>query len=310
VSIWWKGFEMKNIEDLNILVIGDIMLDEYIIGEVDRICPEAPVPVVKIQNKKYSLGGCGNVSRNIAELGAKVTTFSAIGDDESGSIIQSLIEKIEDFNNLIVSKHMITTKKTRVVANHRLTQMLRIDEEHGVDYLSIDKLCNRIDKIKEIPDIIIVSDYNKGIITKEIMQSLKKLKIPIIVDPKPINFLIYEDVFLISPNKKEYDQLKLYNILKQPKWILTTLGSDGMKLSKKPFTTSIDIKSDQVDIYNVTGAGDTVVAILSTCISMGLNVLTSAKIANDCARYVVTRPGTSVIPRINFYDILSKYIEE
>jgi len=300
---------MKNIEDLNILVIGDIMLDKYITGQITKICPEAPVPIVEIINKKNILGGCGNVSRNIAELRAKVTTLSIIGDDESGQIIQNLINEIEGENNLIISETAPTTVKTRIVVNHRMTQILRIDQDTIIDFKAIEKIKEKILKIKETPDIIIISDYNKGVINKEIMQSLKKLKIPMVVDPKPINFPIYEDVFLISPNKKEYEQLELYNIIKQPEWILTTLGSDGMNLSKKPFTTNIDIKSDQVDVYNVTGAGDTVIAILSTCISMGLDVLTSAKIANECARYVVTRPGTSVVPRINFYNILSKYIE-
>jgi len=299
---------MKNIADLNILVVGDIMLDKYIIGDVERICPEAPVPVVKVQNKKYSLGGCGNVTKNISDLGAKTTTLSLIGEDDSGLIIQDLMSQIKD-ENLISSKRITTIKKTRIVANHRLTQMLRLDEESSINDIVIKELCNKINKIKTSPDIIIISDYNKGVITEQIVLELKKLNIPIIVDPKPINYNIYGNVFLISPNKKEAEQLNLNNLKEHPNWILTTLGSEGMSLSKKPFNEKIQIKSDPVDIYNVSGAGDTVIAIISICISMGIDVLTSAKIANDCARYVVTKPGTSTVPKLKFYSILSKYIE-
>ena len=292
---------MKKIEDVNILVIGDIMLDEYIVGEVERISPEAPVPVVKISNRYSTLGGAGNVVRNIRELGAKVTCIASIGNDKTGSIIQHELVKM-GVNPRLIIKDNITTKKTRVIAD-RSVQLLRVDEE---DWCAAN--ANKVNLSGDF-DIIIISDYDKGMITPELLEKVKKTDTKIIIDPKPKNGIAkwYSDVFMITPNATELSQINNSSpeILKSITYTLLTQGKKGMELLSNG--SIFDIEGETVNIYNVSGCGDTVVAIIGVCISMGLDVLTSAKIANSCAAYVATQPGTSVVPIKVFNDIVKEY---
>jgi len=292
--------ELKKIEDVNILVIGDIMLDTYIVGEVNRISPEAPVPVVNIINKYSTLGGAGNVVRNIRELGAKVTCIGRIGNDKAGSIIQHTLLDSGVDTRLVVTDNP-TIHKTRIIAE-RSVQLLRIDEE---EWVAVNP--NRMDLPGDY-DIIIISDYDKGMITPAVLEEIKKLNTKIIIDPKPKNGIAkwYNDVFMITPNKKELDQINnsFPKVLDSIEYILLTLGKDGMDLMSDDSIHNIE--GETVNIYNVSGCGDTVVAIVGVCISMGLDVLTSAKIANSCAGYVATQPGTSVVP----IDIFNKKMKE
>ena len=293
---------MKNIEDVNILVIGDIMLDEYITGEVERISPEAPVPIVKVKNRYSSLGGSGNVVRNIRELGCKVTCIASIGADKYGSIIQHNLLNLGVDQRLII-KDNITTKKTRIIAD-RSVQLLRVDEE---DWDSVDS-----DKVNLSGDfdIVIISDYYKGMITPKLLEKVKdETQAKIIIDPKPRNGITkwYSDVFMITPNKQELFQTNksITELLNSIEYVLVTQGKDGMELFSKD--SMYNIEGETVNVYNVSGCGDTVVSIISVCISMGLDVLDSAKIANSCAAYIATQPGTSVVPIKVFNDIAKEY---
>lgn len=297
---------IKNISDCRILVVGDIMLDKYIVGDVDRISPEAPVPVVNVFNEFSTLGGCGNVISNLRELGAKVTCISKVGVDLFGAeIINKLNDLgVEDF--MVREPNKITTVKERVVANHRMTQLVRIDRE---DVTPLDSKLIEYDFEYEITmeptqDIIIISDYNKGVITKDLVSILKKTGIPIVADPKLQNVPLYNDVMMITPNKKEYKEIVDNNIELNNDYILKTLGRHGMEIIDTEKGSSFDIKSSQVDVYNVSGAGDTVVAVISLCLAMGIDLIKSAKIANESARYVVQQPGTSVVPKEVFNEIL------
>ncbi len=305
-NICFGDNNMKHIEDINILVVGDIMLDEYIYGTVDRISPEAPVPVVKVTGTHFSLGGCGNVVRNIKELGANVTCVAAASNDRYGKILRALLKESGVEARLVDVQ--TTTRKTRIVGKPNDTQMLRLDDEE-TDYIESKHV-----SIDGDYDMIVVSDYAKGMVTADITDRLKSTGIPIIVDPKPKNIWLYDDVFMITPNKKEYDEMCLSDYVHpfthNIKYILKTLGKDGMELLQDG-VMGVSIPLTPINVYNVSGAGDTVVAIMSVCLSMGISVHKSAIVANECARYVVTQPDTSVVPRRMFNTMIaSAYYKE
>lgn len=288
---------MKKPEDLKILVVGDIMLDWYIVGEVKRISNEAPVPIVHVKHEYYTLGGCGNVARNLAEIGANVTCLAATGNDDSGYKIECGLRNL-NIKDLLVQNRYQTTVKERIIADERKIQMLRIDKETigEVDTEMAIRFLQQ--KTEDTFDMIIVSDYAKGMITRELMDYLKtSYNSPIIVDPKPIHGYMYNDVFMITPNEVEWGimQVSSQYLLKGVEYTLVTKGREGMTLhdSKQHW----DIPAQPVEVYNVSGAGDTVIAVMGVCLSMGYSPLDAAKISNDCAAYVVTQTGTSIVPK-------------
>jgi len=293
---------LKAIKDIKILVVGDIMLDHYVCGEVERISPEAPVPILRATEEYYALGGCGNVIRNLKSIGASVTCIAAIGNDLAGKKIMDELDELNVVSNLIVREEM-TTKKTRYIANNGHTQMFRVDRE-DVKYVKLNSL-----RIEDDHDVIIVSDYDKGMVTSSLMSFLKEMNIPIIVDPKPNNMWLYDDVFMITPNKKEYDEIctsDTHPFARGIRYILKTLGKDGMELLEDEEKVC-SVSAIPVDVYNVTGAGDTVVAMVSLSLAMGLEVEAAVKVANKCAQYVVTQPGTSVVPKKMFKGFVRKF---
>lgn len=301
---------MKEIEKIKILVVGDIMLDKYVVGNVERISPEAPVPIINVTDEYHTLGGCGNVVRNIAELGIAVDCISSIGDDRNGLIIEEEIKEI-GANPLLIYGSKKTTVKERFIADHRKMQMLRVDRE-CIRSVESHQVVKKFEKCCLDPyDIVVISDYAKGMITYDLMQFLKSKHANIIVDPKPTNASKYNNVFMITPNEKEWDQMLLASnyTLKDVNYILTTKGNKGMKLFDNQHEESWDIKSENVPVYNVSGAGDVVVAMMAVCLSHGLNVLDSSYIANKCAGYAVTQPQTCVVPKDKFFEIYKEYFQ-
>jgi len=294
---------LKKIKDIKILVVGDIMLDHYVCGEVERISPEAPVPILKMTKEYRALGGCGNVIRNIRGIGAAVTCVAAVGKDVPGtSIIQKLMELKVNLK-IITRNDITTTVKTRFIANNGHTQILRVDKE-DVKYIKPDSL-----NIGHNYDVIIISDYAKGIMTVDMMTQLRGLNTPIIVDPKPVNMWLYDNVFMITPNKKEFDEIctsGTHPFARGIRYILKTLGKDGMELLEGEEKVC-SVSAIPVDVYNVTGAGDTVVAMVGLCIAMGLDVEVAIKVANKCAHYVVTQPGTSDVPKKMFKNFVREF---
>jgi len=286
--------KMKPISEIKILVVGDIMLDKYVVGSVDRISPEAPVPVINVMNEYYTPGGCGNVIRNLQTLGIAVTCISQIGNDSMGDLLLSLISDNNFTSCIFKSDTIPTTIKERIIADYRQTQMLRIDREKH-SYLDIDN----IEFPKEEFDVIIISDYNKGVVTSNLMYHLKSTypNTKIIVDPKPVNSTLYNDVFMLTPNAKEFKEMEEGYFPCNVEYIIKTLGKDGMMVYSSFYhNLSHKIPSIPVDVFNVTGCGDTVIAIISACITMGFNITASAKIANGCAGYVASVPGTTTVP--------------
>jgi D-glycero-beta-D-manno-heptose-7-phosphate kinase len=306
---------MKNIEDLNILVVGDVMIDRYIGGTVERISQEAPVPIVLVTEEYETLGGAGNVARNIATLGAHVEFFGSCGNDPDALKVLGMLRELKIGYNLVYESP-VTIVKERIVAGERKTQMLRIDRERPLS-INPDKVIERLQGVNKKFDIIIVSDYNKGLISFEIMEYMRSIyfDIPIIVDPKPSNISKYGKVFLMTPNQKEWYTILANSSCKpEAEYYLVTKGKDGMDLidARDPdrnrwITTKIP--SQPVSIFNPSGAGDTAVSIFSVCYALGLDLELSAKIANDCAAYVVTQPSTAIVPNNIFSKIYKKWLD-
>jgi len=298
---------MKKLEEIRILVIGDIMLDKYVVGNVERISPEAPVQIVQVIEEYSTLGGCGNVVKNIRDLGAQVDCIGSIGYDLNGAVISSKLDDLE-VGNYLVNKSEVTTVKERIVANSRKIQMLRIDREiiKEIDsQVIIDQLRNYFSE--HSPDIMIVSDYAKGLINNEVMKYLKEQPYRIIVDPKPQHIGYYNNVFMITPNEKEWKEMELssQSNLNNVKYLLITKGKHGMTL--KDCNQSWDIPAEEVHtVYNLSGAGDTVIAIMGVCLSLEINPVQSAKVANACAAHVVTKPDTSTVPKELFLEIMEE----
>jgi len=282
---------MKQIEDIKI---------KYIVGEVNRISPEAPVPIVEVIEEYSTLGGCGNVVKNIRELGAQADCLASIGNDPHGLDIKNKLKEI-GAKDLTCIDSKTTTLKERIIAEHRSVQILRIDREIK-DKVDPDLAIKIFEtKSNNDYDMVIVSDYAKGMITNKLMTYIKEnIKAKIIVDPKPQNGIMYNDVYMITPNEQEWNIMQLSSayILNNVRYILQTLGSKGMRLIDGKNVA--EIKAVPVEIYNVSGCGDVVVATISVCLSLGLSPIISARIANKCAGYTATLSGTSIIPKEKF----------
>ncbi len=294
--------------NVSIAVIGDIILDKYIWGEVERISPEAPVPIVEVKKETVSLGGASNVANNISSLDAKAYMIGIIGNDESGKIVESLLIEKNIEPLLIKTEERPTIEKTRVIAISQ--QLLRIDREDK-SKISIElenKIIEQIDKIKDKVNAFIVSDYGKGIITQRIMEKIKETKKMVFVDPKPSNFNLYEDITIMTPNKKEaYECIKADKNLSLEEvgneimsklhleQLLITLGAEGMALFEKDKVIKIPAKAKKV--FDVTGAGDTVISVLALSKVVGGTWEESASLSNYAAGYVVGEIGTATISR-------------
>ncbi len=297
----------KDIEKAKILVVGDAMLDCYWIGDVERISPEAPVPIANIYAEKFSPGGSSNTAINITSLGANATFISCIGNDKYGRILKRLLKE-NDLRYLTISnKDLETTRKIRVVANNQ--QMIRIDfnryANEEFNLFALKSFEEEIDK----HDLVIVSDYDYGGIKylKEMIQIARSKNKKIIVDPKYKNFEKYSGTTIITPNIKELrnaigdwngeeELKKLVDDLRDKyeiESILLTRSKDGMTLFNSEGSRSI--KSKVVDVSDVTGAGDSVVATMGVLIACGLSDYQSMLYANHAASIVVSRFGTSSI---------------
>ena len=283
------------------------MLDKYIIGDVERISPEAPVPIVHVKNEFVTLGGMGNVVRNFRAVGVNVKCIGMVGNDNEGKYIENMLIDI-GADYCLIKTLQTTIIKQRIVADQRKVQMLRLDWEDDLDTFEpfVETIIQTIkDNIDNQYDYIVISDYAKGIVTRTLMTYLGSLSIPIIIDPKPQNTIAYGTVEMFTPNKKEWLEMQSKNDYLSAKYILVTEGKDGMTLYDNQ--SEIKIEGEPVDVYNVSGAGDTVLAIMTTCLAMGFDHTTAAKIANKCAAYVVTKPGTSIITENKFTDIVQLY---
>jgi D-beta-D-heptose 7-phosphate kinase/D-beta-D-heptose 1-phosphate adenosyltransferase len=297
-----------------VLVLGDTMLDEYLLGTVARISPEAPVPVVDIDSTRRLLGGAANVAANIKALGDEPLLVGAVGDDDAANRIRTLLESKEiSSDSLVVDKSRRTTIKTRVIAHSQ--QVVRADQEtrHDLDAEIESQVYAKIEKASDDISAIIVSDYGKGMITQSLLQKVIDLCIKknifIAVDPKETRFSNYKRVSLITPNHHEagfaygrriYTEEDLLDVGQglldrlDAKAILITRGAEGMSLFRREFEPT-HIPTFARQVYDVTGAGDTVIAVYVSSVAAGADAVEAAIIANIGAGYTVAQVGTAAV---------------
>lgn len=307
----------NSFSSLKVGVIGDVMLDTYMWGRVDRISPEAPVPVVSLEKKEYRIGGAANVALNCRSLGAQVSILSVTGNDPEGLLLEELLHDSNiDTTFLVKSIDRITTNKTRVISRNQ--QMLRLDTEITDDLNSQDEE-NLLRKVQTYittidPDIIIFEDYNKGVVTEKIIQDTlhlcRQAGIITAVDPKQKNFFSYKQADIFKPNLKEVKEglnilaeeinpQLLQNIHRELKNLLNhkisfiTLSEKGVFYQEDDKTGFI--QSHLRSVSDVSGAGDTVIAVASVVYAATKNVLLMAEVANIAGGLVCEEVGTVAI---------------
>jgi len=298
-----------------ILVIGDVMLDEYWFGDSDRISPEAPTPIVNVVKKEYRIGGAGNVALNLFELGTNVTLVCSIGKDLEGKILKNILKK-KFLKNYFLIKKSKTIKKLRIFCQNN--QMIRLDIESNKDEYKI-KLDKNLKKQIDKSNLVILSDYGKGALSdvKNIIKYAKSKRKLIIIDPKGSNFLKYSNATILTPNYKEFLTVvgevknktdfkkKSRNLIKKIKikGLLITQGKDGMTLVTKD--KIIHRKSFAQDVFDVTGAGDTVIATFSSYLNNGSSLIKSMEMANIAASIVIKKIGTATANKKEIEEILN-----
>jgi D-glycero-beta-D-manno-heptose-7-phosphate kinase len=309
----------KKFKKQKVLIIGDVMIDTYLWGRVDRISPEAPVPVLSNIHVEKRLGGAANVALNIKAMGAVPILCSVIGDDHRGKEFLELmnVQNLTDVG-LIIDPKRVTTMKTRVISGNQ--HLLRLDEEQD-DFIGPDPEKRIIDIVENMItegkiDSIVFQDYDKGVITpliiQQVVRAANKLKVPVLVDPKKRNFLTYEKVSLFKPNFKELNQgLKaeidkhelesiagaMENLRKSRhhKMVMVTLSELGIMINDK--NKYHHIPAEIRDIADVSGAGDSVISIACLCLAAGLSPVEIAALSNLAGGQVCERAGVVPVDR-------------
>ncbi len=298
-----------------VAVLGDLMLDEYLFGEVSRISPEAPVPIVRINRERAVLGGAANVAANLKSIGAEPVLLGTLQKDIAGNRLQALLRGLEiKADWLVLDPSRPTIIKTRVIGQQQ--QMIRIDreEEGGCQPVAVAALCARLEQALEQVSALIISDYAKGVVNLELMDRVRELcrarGIPWIVDPKPAHAALYRGAPLMTPNTKELaaltgmpakgddelaaaGQALMANL--EVQGLLVTRSEKGMALfapdvqHRRPWL----IPTEAREVFDVSGAGDTVIAVFSAAISTGADWQDAAMLANAAAGVVVGKMGTA-----------------
>ena len=295
----------------NVLVVGDLMLDEFIWGKVSRISPEAPVPVVWVQSESVMPGGAADVANNIRSLGGQVALAGIVGEDRWGDMLLSDLASRQIETACIIKSHRSTTVKTRVIAHHQ--QVVRVDREQRepLSEGTVERLINRIADCLKSVDAIVIEDYGKGVITRQLLEAVvplarKRGKI-ITVDPKEDHFDLYRRVTALTPNRAEaggavgreldsdVDVRRAgEEILRQLQCeaLLITLGEDGMWLFEQG-SRQVQIPTVAQEVFDVAGAGDTVIATFTLALAIGATMEQAARIANYAAGIVVGKLGVA-----------------
>src|ERR1700723_615337 len=299
-----------------VICVGDLMLDEFVYGEVSRISPEAPAPVIAVQRSETNIGGAGNVARNIASLGARCIFVSLIGEDEAGAKLKAQLSQESRIESVLVcDSERPTTRKVRFVSEHFSTHMLRADWELAKPAASDieQKLLDAILPLLPRADIVLLSDYAKGVLTARVIRNVidaaRKLGKPVIVDPKSTNFAIYRGATLLTPNRKEFSEATRSRAdsnesialaaqdamqLADCEAILVTQSERGMTLVPREGEV-VHVPAYPVKVRDVSGAGDTVVAVLSVARAAGAGWEDALRLANAAAAVAVSKKGTASV---------------
>ena len=322
-----KSYLNKGIDNFGksmILVIGDIMLDKFIWGNVSRISPEAPVPVVEVEHETVMLGGATNVVNNLVSLGGSVMMCGVVGNDPTGKEIISRLDELNvDTGGIAIEVDRPTSVKTRIIAHDQ--QVVRYDREKTISLKpkTIKGILDFINEKKGNLSALIVSDYGKGVISRQLMDGLKSIisdcDFPVTVDPNVKNFSLYKDVTVITPNHNQAEEIAGIEIIneenlkkvgkkllnnKKCKALLITRGKDGMTLFEQEGRVT-HIKSIARKVYDVTGAGDTVIATLTLGIAGGLDLKSAAYLSNLSGGIVVGEIGTSTVKIDNLKELIN-----
>ena len=292
-----------------VLVVGDVMLDRYWFGDVTRISPEAPVPVVHVQRTEERPGGAANVARNIASLGGKATLLSVVGDDEAGQTLSALLEREHVTTMFHKDTQLATTVKLRVIG--RQQQLLRIDFETPPSREVLDDKLGDFESLVDGVDLIILSDYGKGGLThvSKMINVAKAHGKRILVDPKGDDFARYRGATVLTPNRSEFrkvagrwkdetDLAKRAEVLRAEldlEALLVTRSEEGMSLFSS--AGAVHEPTQAQEVYDVSGAGDTVIATLGLMMAAGSNMQDAVRIANRAAGVVVGKLGTATVSR-------------
>lgn len=308
-----------------VLVIGDLILDEFIWGKVERISPEAPVPVVLVNSESFMPGGSSNVANNIAALGGNSCIAGIIGDDKNGkTLVEELRKKRVDTAGIVIDSQRPTTLKTRIIAHHQ--QVVRVDREKSapIDDNLLEQIMSFIRREIENIDALIIEDYGKGVIIPrflaEVVPLARKYKKIITVDPKISHFAYYRGVTCITPNEKEAEGgsgIAIENdndinkagekLLKDLflDSVLITLGENGMRLFEKEGKIT-HIPTVAQEVFDVSGAGDTVIAAFTLALACGATKLEAAHLSNFAAGIVVSKVGTAVVTKEELLERIDK----
>jgi D-beta-D-heptose 7-phosphate kinase/D-beta-D-heptose 1-phosphate adenosyltransferase len=298
--------------EVRILVVGDLMLDRYIIGSVDRISPEAPVPVVRVEGESLALGGAGNVAANVVALGARCDVVGSIGDDAEGVLLVRKLEEMGVGTEGVVSlPGRPTTVKTRVMARHQ--HVTRVDREDASDIPpeGMEALLARIERTLPKVDGVALEDYNKGVLLipliRQTIEAGLARGIPLVVDPKRLRFFDYFGATVFKPNARELeDALGDRLQAEDSEWmesvrsrldvenLLLTLGERGMALQSRE-EGYLRVPTVARDVYDVSGAGDTVTAVMAAGLAAGATPLEAAILANHAAAVEVARAGVATV---------------
>jgi D-beta-D-heptose 7-phosphate kinase/D-beta-D-heptose 1-phosphate adenosyltransferase len=299
-----------------VLCVGDLMLDEFVYGEVSRISPEAPAPVIAVQRTETNIGGAGNVARNIAALGARCIFVGLVGEDEAGAKLKAALSRESLIESVLVrDSERPTTRKVRFVSEHFSTHMLRADWE-SASPASADieqKLIDAILPLLPRANIVLLSDYAKGLLTARVIRNVidaaRKLGKRVIVDPKSANFAVYRGATLLTPNRKEFaeatrsradtensiaDAAQEAMQLADCEAMLVTQSEHGMTLVPRR-GEAIHVPAHPVKVRDVSGAGDTVVAVLAAALAAGADWEVALRMANAAAAVAVSKKGTAIV---------------
>ncbi len=306
---------LSSIRGRKILVAGDLMLDMFVYGDVSRISPEGPIPVLKIEAEKSMLGGAGNVITNLHALGVVPVPFAVTGDDAQSVLVRKILQDMNvSIDGIATDSSRPTTIKTRFVCKNQ--QLLRTDVEktHALSDALETALKSKIEASLKDVDAVIISDYGKGFLTKSmaqfIIQESSKKNIPVLVDPKGDDYTLYQGADIVTPNRKELGEAAHTSAPKSDadviaaavkliyahaiKTIVATRSEDGLSVisaHKDP----VHIKANARAVFDVSGAGDTVIATLAACLSSGMDIESAAGIANIAGGIAVSKPGTAPV---------------
>ena len=309
---------IENFSRSRVLVVGDIMADHFIWGKVSRISPEAPVPVVEVRKDSFMLGGCANVLNNIFAMGGRVHLAGVIGTDETGKrLLAEFRSRGVDTGGIVVEAGRPTTHKTRIVAHGQ--QVVRFDREDRkpVQAKSVRKILSYIESLRDDLGALVISDYNKGVVTRPLLEGIRKViagrPIFTCVDPKQRDFSLYQGFDIVTPNHYEADRAageEMQNgqdhirvgmkLLQQYdfKALLMTRGEEGMSLFERDGRMRhTAFPAEAREVFDVTGAGDTVIGVLALSMAAGASFREAAYLANHAAGIAVGKAGTATVTR-------------